>query len=86
MKQQPNLSYTTERHDEIDVHAYRDMLAAVLNLAVEDLKLKPGHPDREDSVEFFWGRNKEQSTKYLQLLNLDPERFRAVLKEKQLTF
>ena len=65
-----------------DAGASRRILAAVLALAVEDLKLDKDDPNRIASESFFWGANKAVSEKYLMLLGMDPERFCNALKAK----
>lgn len=65
-----------------DVDAPRRILAAVLTLAVEDLKLPKGDKHRLESESFFWGANKDVSTKYLVMLGMEPERFKNAVKAK----
>jgi len=70
----------TELHEDVD--ASRRILAAVLTLAVEDLKLPKNDPHRIASESFFWGANKAVSEKYLVQLGMDPDRFRNAVKAK----
>ena len=79
MKQKPSLHAPIAN---TEIEAYRGMLASCLNLAVEDLKLEAGHPNRVEAEEFFWGHNSAVSTKYLHLLGIDPTRFMTALKAK----
>ena len=67
---------------DFDYAAYRALIAAVLTLAVEDLKLGENSPHYQSANRFIFGDWSEQCDKYLTALDMNPERFRAALREK----
>ena len=67
---------------EFDYRSYRELVAAVLALAVEDLKLGENSPHYQSANRFIFGDWSEQCDKYLLSLDMNPERFRAALREK----
>lgn len=71
----------TDKKD-FDPQAYRALIAAVLTLAVEDLKLEPTSPHRSEAERFIFGDLSEQCDRYLVALDMNPERFRAAVREK----
>ncbi len=67
---------------DFDYRSYRELVAAVLALAVEDLKLGENSPHYQSAHRFIFGDWSEQCDKYLLALDMNPERFRAALREK----
>ena len=65
-----------------DPQSYRELIAAVLTLAVEDLKLPQTSPHYHSAQRFIFGDWSEQCDKYLTALDMNPQRFRAALREK----
>lgn len=65
-----------------DPQSYRELIAAVINLAVEDLQLPEGSAHRISAHRFIFGDWSEQCDRYLVAIDMNPERFRAALKAK----
>lgn len=65
-----------------DPQAYRELIAAVITLAVEDLALDQDSPNYQSAHRFIFGDWSAQCDRYLLALDMNPERFRAALKAK----
>lgn len=76
----PNEHTLTEQL--IDPIACRTLVAAIINLAVEDLKLEQGNPNRTSAERFIFGDHSAQCDRYLVALDMDPQRFRIALNAK----
>lgn len=70
--------------DNFDPQACRALIAAVVSLAVEDLKLEQGHPDRTSAERFIFGTDSQVCDSYLTILGMEPTRFRSALAQREL--
>lgn len=71
-------------NDNFDPQACRALIAAVVSLAVEDLKLEQGHPDRTSAERFIFGTDSQVCDSYLTILGMEPQRFRSALAQREL--
>lgn len=65
-----------------DPQAYRELIAAVITLAVEDLSLPKMNNNRISAERFLFGDHSDHCDKYLMALEIDPQRFRLAVREK----
>lgn len=70
-------------NNDFDPQASRALISAVVTLAVEDLQLPEDNPNRVSAERFIFGDWSAGCDRCLQALDIDPQRFRNGLRERQ---